>query len=605
MSGLEIPGLVFGVLPVFVQVLQSYRNIHDTLHTFRHYSREVKRIKNRFRVQQQNFQNEYSLLQYVIAGEDGEDDLQATWTSDHTARRKALLEEHLNKRIDDSYETFTDIVNDTKKELDEMEESLKAFSVLKIVFNKKRYETHLTKLRESNMDLHTFRMQLDELLKKRSNTFSQPQVRKFLPRHYSSVQKVSQTLHEALSSAWDCSYSGHETHYGKLCVEAQVQDMVRLDMALSYKMGQDDNRSNLLRKDDDHIWIYVQSAKIEPKFTDLMRQNSVDDALPSSDTPSVTLCPSQSNANISFALQPVAQPQSSKRRKLQFAGDCTLSQSSPYVSAEAFNLRHSTKIRNLCQHIEKTAHSSKACGSGECIGYLETPRLFKHIFYSSEQRTFGNSTGTERRLTQKVVNLEYLLRVTNREPALVDTGSKFKIAHKMATAVLQYHSTPWLREDWRLKDLAYFGNLQELSDESLRTLHLTFRFNQSDQDPESTCTRWGSIMSSDSTYSSLESIYYRYGINNAVLFSLGVALLELAYHQPLELMCGTQDYIAVARKKARSGYPLGRKYQKIVQQCLQCDFGMGSDLTKTELQTAIYGNVICSLEEMMSSLSLD
>lgn len=256
-------------------------------------------------------------------------------------------------------------------------------------------------------------------------------------------------------------------------------------------------------------------------------------------------------------------------------------------------------------NIEKTAHSSETCGSGECIGYLESPQLFKHMFYSSEQRTFGNSIGTERRLTQEVVSLEYLLQATNREPASLDIGSKFKIAHRIATAVLQYHSTPWLRGDWRLKDLAYFGNLQELSDESFRTLHLTFRFNQRDQDPELNCTRWGSSISPDSTYSSMESIYYQYGISNTVIFSLGVALLELAYHQPLERMCGAQDPIAAARKKATSGYPLGRKYQRIVQQCLQCDFGMGSDLTKMELQTAIYGDVICSLEEMMNSLSLD
>lgn len=88
-------------------------------------------------------------------------------------------------------------------------------------------------------------MQLQELLKKRSDTFRQPQVRKMLPRHYCSVQKVSQTLHEALSSAWNCPYSGHETHYGKLCLEAQAQDMVRLDLALSYKLCQGDNSLNI------------------------------------------------------------------------------------------------------------------------------------------------------------------------------------------------------------------------------------------------------------------------------------------------------------------------------------------------------------------------
>lgn len=290
---------------------------------------------------------------------------------------------------------------------------------------------------------------------------------------------------------------------------------------------------------------------------------------------------------------------------MSLADGCTLPQSSPYGATEDFNLRNITVIRDFCGHIESIAYSSETCGSGECIGYLETPRLFKHMFYSSERRTFGNSRNKGGRLSQELISLENLLQNTNGETALVDTGSKFKIAHRIATAVLQYHSTPWLREDWRLKDLAYYGNLQEVSNEFLSTLHLTYCFNKSDQDSESTCSRWGSSMSPDLTYSGIDSIYYQYGIENSVLFSLGVALLELAYHQPLERMCGTQEPIAAARKKATSGYPLGQKYQRIVQQCLKCDFGMGSDLTKTKLQTAIYRDVICSLEEMMNCLSLD
>lgn len=281
MSGLEIPGLIFGVLPVFVQVLQSYRNIHDTLHAFRHYSREVKRIKIQFKIQHHNFQNECSLLQYIIAGEDT---FQTVWDDkDRTSQRNASLEEHLNKRIDDSHQTCEDIVNDIKKELDEMEEDLKSFGVLKnekrqvsqcmlprsthppftfdqheklkatinrvrnsikVVFDKDRYIKRLTKLRESNMDLHTFRMQIEELLKRRSDTVSLSKIRKRLPPHYSSVQKVSQTLHEALSNAWNCPYSGHKTHYGKLCVEAQVQNVVRLDLALSYKPCQTGDSSS-------------------------------------------------------------------------------------------------------------------------------------------------------------------------------------------------------------------------------------------------------------------------------------------------------------------------------------------------------------------------
>ena len=310
------------------------------------------------------------------------------------------------------------------------------------------------------------------------------------------------------------------------------------------------------------------------------------------------------DTNISLALGPVAESQSCKRQKLQPVDDCTLPDSYASTADESCHgPGEVTIIQDLCQHIQKAAHSS-AFASDKCIGYLEAPRLFKHVFYSTDRAKYNKSPG-KGRLTEEVINLEYLLYATNSEPALVDVGSKFKIAHTIATAVLQYHSTPWLRDDWRLKDLAYFGNLQGVSDESLRTLHLTSSFNQTNQDPELSSPWWGGNASPDPTNSSIETARCQYGINNTVLFSLGIALLELAYHRPLEQMCGGQDPIVTARKQAISGHPLGLKYQKIVRQCLQCDFGMGSDMREPDLQTAIYGDVICSLEEMMSSLSLD
>lgn len=129
MSGLELAGLVFGVLPVFLQALQSYRNIRDTLHTFRHYSREVESIGDRFKIQQQNSQNEYSLLQYIVTGEDG---LQVMSTSnDGIAQNNSLQEANLNQRLGESCEVCKGIVNNIKLKLEEMEEDLKSFAVLK------------------------------------------------------------------------------------------------------------------------------------------------------------------------------------------------------------------------------------------------------------------------------------------------------------------------------------------------------------------------------------------------------------------------------------------------------------------------------------------
>ncbi|KAJ5780275.1 hypothetical protein N7457_005435 [Penicillium paradoxum] len=213
-------------------------------------------------------------------------------------------------------------------ELDEMEEDLKSFGVLKsekrkherlkatiyrvrnsvtVVFDKERHEKRLTKLRESTMDIHTLRIQTEELLKKRSNTSSPSQLRKRLPHQYSSVQKVSQTLHEALSNAWVCPYTGHKTHYGRLCVEAQVQDMVRLDLALSYKPYQHNTDSNTRNeKYDDHVWVYVQSSKIQTTSVGPMQEKLIDTISPYDGLASA-LYLNQTDADSSLTFQRVTQ----------------------------------------------------------------------------------------------------------------------------------------------------------------------------------------------------------------------------------------------------------------------------------------------------------
>jgi hypothetical protein len=102
-----------------------------------------------------------------------------------------------------------------------------------------------------------------------------------------------------------------------------------------------------------------------------------------------------------------------------------------------------------------------------------------------------------------------------------------------------------------------------------------------------------------------EIAHLQYGINNIMLFSLGIALLEIGYHKPLESMIGSDDPIVAARKLATSDHPLGLRYQRMVQQCLQCNFGRGTELRKPELQSAVYGEVVCQLEDMVRALSLD
>jgi len=107
---------------------------------------------------------------------------------------------------------------------------------VKIAFDKSTYDENLSKLRERNSDLIALRSQIREFHKNRKDLASSS----VTTQHYEAVNSASKTLHKALSDAWNCPYPGHKAHYGKLCVEAQASNALRLDIALSHDVLGDD-----------------------------------------------------------------------------------------------------------------------------------------------------------------------------------------------------------------------------------------------------------------------------------------------------------------------------------------------------------------------------
>ena len=66
MSGIEIVGLAFGVVPVVVETLKSYSFVWTKLHSCRHYSQEVEGIVSRLTSARTNFNNEVQLLRQCL-----------------------------------------------------------------------------------------------------------------------------------------------------------------------------------------------------------------------------------------------------------------------------------------------------------------------------------------------------------------------------------------------------------------------------------------------------------------------------------------------------------------------------------------------------------
>ncbi|KAI3337530.1 hypothetical protein HD806DRAFT_543136 [Xylariaceae sp. AK1471] len=142
-----------------------------------------------------------------------------------------------------------------------------------------------------------------------------------------------------------------------------------------------------------------------------------------------------------------------------------------------------------------------------------------------------------------------------------------QLSLKLVKGILQFQSTPWLQACWQLEDFCPNNDLLMVDAEPTR---------DDFEDAQLTC-----------------------GIRNPTMHNLSVALLQIRQWSALN----PEDVVRVRRLGYMSSESqLGPCYQKLVQKCLGCDFGYGSDLQVLELQSAIYRDVVCELEQLIHML---
>lgn len=170
------------------------------------------------------------------------------------------------------------------------------------------------------------------------------------------------------------------------------------------------------------------------------------------------------------------------------------------------------------------------------------------------------------------------------------------LAKHIASAVLHFHATPLLQEQWTNHCFA----LLDMGDKStnkrrpLADPHLKVPIpSQLNQD-----TEFESVTSRP-----------RAMIRNPYTFTFGILLIELAHQRPWQALKDENlpdeddDFVTkfdlVDRLAARMITLYGLPYKKIVRKCINCDFGEGEyDLRNSKLRLAFYRDVICVLEKM-------
>lgn len=230
-------------------------------------------------------------------------------------------------------------------------------------------------------------------------------------------------------------------------------------------------------------------------------------------------------------------------------------------------------IGKLCRYFRQV----KSPNTGDpCIGFLERTQTFKHFVYPSPslQRSLTTSPST---------SLKQILSSGTEE----DWVQKLRLARLLSLAVLRFHSTPWLSESWSSNDVFSFDKDDALFESPCVNAHL------SSTQSNAPINHPGSNASSLAT--------------NEFLFNLGVVLIELGYDAPIEslnqaghLQSGASGQVAEFMAARRLGASVHKKlnmtYGRLVEKCLNCNFGVATNLDDTELQSAVIVHVVNQLD---------
>jgi hypothetical protein len=220
---------------------------------------QVKHVQKRLRVQKRLFENECALLLRSVVK--NQDELDSILDAGLLAPDvKNIHDEQLQRHLgSDNYQCFSEIVGEMLEQLCSIQGDLQVFenqdctpgsfgsarrkvgdlrNAITIAFEKNVYLRKIRTLAELCEELRVLRSQLCEnkAVAEAIAPSKRPNERGVFNRFH-AIRSASSALHEAFANTWpnSCAEVTHSQHKTIICVDAEVDDVVRLDLAVSYE----------------------------------------------------------------------------------------------------------------------------------------------------------------------------------------------------------------------------------------------------------------------------------------------------------------------------------------------------------------------------------
>jgi hypothetical protein len=271
------------------------------------------------------------------------------------------------------------------------------------------------------------------------------------------------------------------------------------------------------------------------------------------------------------------------------------STTSPPSMTAAQQIESPPKPQNLVSNIYGLLQNSHILSKSEairCLGSLEKPGS-KYLL-SLDLREDAHPHESRSR-PSAFISLASLFARPQRtkKGASLSFFDRVRLARLLATAVLRFHATPWLKYTLCSTDIfLYSVDASLINSISVRD---EVYFKTSIRGPDSPSLEEPSPLNKPL-------------VRNPDIFALGVLLLELAFEAPLHSLQKptdvashedpNTDYYIADRVRLTVSSMLGTRYADLVRKCIHCDFGRGDDLNAIGLQESFYVEVVQELEDL-------
>ncbi|KAI0163680.1 hypothetical protein BJ166DRAFT_526921 [Pestalotiopsis sp. NC0098] len=573
--------LALAILPLCFSAVKGIIIAKKKLKILRHHQKEIKRLRKKFNSQTDIFLDECQLLfQEFLSPQEAEalidDENNPEWTSPVLGGKVKI---YLGRR----YETFCEAVGEIKEAINSLSDALDTntevgdgrekpklsktvMKAVDVTVHQGKYDALIDGMKESNSEIKRIRKTASSLQRKQAKAPCTKRPRP-LPAVYHQVMIHSRSFYNALRTFWSCFQAQHTSHDLRLLLDSKTDGNLRVILRYCTSSG--------FHVQDGLVDLMVRSQSLQ-----LVR---------------ISVAGNQSTSN-----REAAEEERPAKKRVRFSEDSVTpdSKARPSEDLEQASSSSSTSS-DLC--LTGDVCSQLCCKAGTARGgYLDTPEDFRHHLSPVCNARCDHKDCLHTKALKEPTSLDRIFSLPVERT--ISVPEQVRLALKLVKGVLQFHSTPWLQPYWRLQDLSFFPTDDGLAT-SLSTLHISAELSKHHTAQPQLCCDDAVMLDDHRNPGDEDGIVdaqLACGIRNMTMHSLGVALLQIGQWNVLR----PDDIVEVRKVADLAGRDsrLGPRYQKITQQCLDCDFGVGKKLDDPQLQAAIYRDVVCELESLVSTL---